>query len=119
MDEFLERFQTGLRAAINRHEVAALGNSPVSGIGQGPPDPVLAAQIATEIAPTLELLEQIVGAQYTVPALERFTIADCAFAPVLFRTLLTRLDLAPHPRLLSLRTALTERPSFKAAGPVL
>ncbi len=50
--------------------------------------------------------------------LGRFTIADCALAPVLFRTARTGLDLTPHPTLHALREALVARPAFARADPV-
>jgi glutathione S-transferase len=51
--------------------------------------------------------------------LGRFTVADCAVAPVLFRTAHSGLDLGPFPRLRGLRDALIARPAFAAAEPVL
>jgi glutathione S-transferase len=51
--------------------------------------------------------------------LGRFTIADCAIAPVLYRTTHSGLDLSPYPNLLRLRETVTARPAFIAAGPVL
>ena len=50
--------------------------------------------------------------------LGRFTIADCAVAPVLFRTTQTGLDLGPHPTLTALRENLLSRPAFARADPV-
>ena len=49
-----------------------------------PPDPERAAAVAAEIQPTLRLLDSLVSPSAAV--LGRFTIADCALAPVLFRT---------------------------------
>ena len=69
-----------------------------------------------EIQPALRLLDGLVEPAGAV--LGRFTIADCALAPVLFRTTVTGLDLAPHPRLAGLRERLLARPAFAAAGPV-
>jgi glutathione S-transferase len=51
-------------------------------------------------------------------ALGPFTVADCALAPVLFRTTKSGLDLAPYPKLRALRDVLLARPAFQAAGPV-
>jgi glutathione S-transferase len=116
IDEFLDRFATGVRAAFHRHEVAALGWTPERGLGSVPPDPEAASRIALEIGPTLRLLDGWVSEQGAV--LRRLTIADFALAPVLFRTLHTALDLAPYPRLRALRERLIARPSFVAAGPV-
>lgn len=117
VDEFLDRFHTGIRAAFFRHEVLALGYSrDRGGFDAVPRDPEAAALAARTITPTLSLLDDLVGPTATV--LGRFTIADCAIAPVLHRTLHTGLDLSPHPTLTALREALTTRPSFLAADPV-
>jgi len=115
VDEFLDRFATGIRGAFFRHEQPALGYTPGAG-WTGAPDPVAAARVAAEIAPTIDLLERLVSAEGAV--LGRFTIGDCALAPVLFRTTLTGLDLSGHPRLTALRSALLSRPAWAAAEPV-
>lgn len=47
IDEFLDRFNTGIRAAFFRHEAAALGFSKDrGGMGAVPPDPAGAAEAA-------------------------------------------------------------------------
>ena len=48
-----------------------------------------------------------------------FTIADCAAAPVLYRTTHTGLDLEPYPGIRALRESVIARPAFAAAGPVI
>jgi glutathione S-transferase len=117
VDEFLDRFATGFRAAFFRHERLALGYAPGKGGWDAVPrDPEGAARVQREIQPTLEVLDALVEAAGAV--LGRFTIADCAVAPVLFRTTRTGLDLTPHARLHALREALIARPAFAAAGPV-
>lgn len=116
VDEFLDRFATGIRAAFFRHEVPALGFTPGLGWDGGAADPARAAAVAREIRPALELLDALVTPQGAV--LGRFTIADCALAPVLHRTMRSGLDLEPLPDLLALRQALVTRPSFLAADPV-
>lgn len=117
VDEFLERFHTGIRAAFFRHETPALGYSrDKGGFGAVPPDPERAAAVEVEIQPTLRLLDSLVSP--TAAVLGRFTIADCALAPVLFRTTRTGLDLAPHPTLHALRESLLARPAFARADPV-
>lgn len=117
LDEFLDRFATGIRAAFHRHEMPALGYSrEIGGWDAVPRDPERAARVAEEIRPTLELLDSLVSPEGAV--LGRFTIADCALAPVLHRTAGSGLDLEPFPRLSALRAALLARPSFLAADPV-
>ena len=117
VDEFLDRFTTGIRGAFFRHERRALGYSPEKGGWDAVArDPEGAARVEPEIQPTLGLLDALVEPGAAV--LGRFTIADCALAPVLYRTTHTGLDLTPHPRLHALREALLSRPAFAAAEPV-
>jgi glutathione S-transferase len=117
VDEFLDRFATGFRPAFFRHERRALGYSPEKGGWDAVPrDPDGAARVEREIQPALALLDSLVEPAGSV--LGRFTIADCAVAPVLHRTTHTGLDLTPHPRLHALREALMRRPAFAAAEPV-
>ena len=68
-------------------------------------------------AATLNLLDGLVDPSGL--ALGRFTIADVAAAPVLYRTTHTRLDLGPYPNVARWRDTLIARPAFTAAGPVL
>ena len=117
VDEFLDRFATGIRAAFFRHEVPALGYSrEKGGMGAVPPDPEAARRAEAEIQPALRLLDGLVSA--TAAVLGRYTIADAALVPVLHRTTVTGLDLSPHPTLLALRAHLIARPAFAAADPV-
>ncbi len=87
------------------------------GFGAGPSDAQGARAKAAEIAPKIELFEQLVAENGTV--LGTFTIADCCAAPVLFRTRNTGMDLTPYPKLLRLRETVTARDAFGAAGPTL
>ena len=117
VDEFLDRWHTGLRAAFFRHETPALGYArDKGGFGAVAPDPARAAEVEAQIQPALRLLDGLVSPTSTV--LGRFTIADCAIAPVLFRTTVTGLDLGPHPNLSALRETLLARPAFARADPV-
>ena len=117
VDEFLDRFTTGIRPAFFRHERRALGYAPGTGGRDAVPrDPEGAARVEGEIQPALRLLDALVEPGGAV--LGRFTIADCALAPVLYRTIHTGLDLTPHAHLHALREALIARPAFVAAEPV-
>ena len=49
--------------------------------------------------------------------LGRFTIADCALAPVLQRARDTGYDLTPYPRLAALADAVLARPAWAATAP--
>jgi glutathione S-transferase len=116
VNELLDRFALTIRPAFFKHEAAALGFKPRVGFGGMPNDPERAAEIAVDIAPKIAVLEQILsGGAY---ALGDFTIADCAIAPVLFRTTKTGLDLSAYPKVSKLRDAHLARPAFTAAGPV-
>jgi glutathione S-transferase len=117
VDEFLDRWALTFRPAFFRFEMPTLGFVPGRGMGGGPPDPAALPAIAEAIAPTLHLLDGLVGR--SGPALGRFTIADVAAAPVLYRTAHTGLDLSPYPNVARWRDALVERPAFAAAEPVL
>jgi glutathione S-transferase len=117
VDEFLDRFATGIRGEFHRYDAPALGHTPEGGFGSVAPDPDAAASAARAIAPTLRLLDGIVSRHGAV--LGRFTIADCALAPILNRTFHSGLDLDPYPTLHALRAELVSRPAFAEAEPVL
>jgi glutathione S-transferase len=117
IDEWLDRLTTVLRPALFRHESVALGYVRGRGFHPEQGDPEAALERAAQIAPTLRTFDALVQRNGTV--LGRFTIADCAVAPVLYRTTHSGLDLEPYPNLLRLRETLVARPAFIAAGPVL
>jgi glutathione S-transferase len=117
IDEWLDRLTTVLRPAFFRHESVALGYVRGSGFHPEQGDPEAALERAGQIAPTLRTFDNLVSENGTV--LGRFTIADCAIAPVLYRTTHSGLDLTPYPNLLQLRETVTARPAFIAADPVL
>ncbi|MDX6535208.1 MAG: glutathione S-transferase [Gaiellales bacterium] len=116
VDAFLDRFSLTFRPALFRVELDALGFTPQGGFRTREPDPDTARATEAEIAPTMRTLDAIVGD--TGFALGRFTIADCAAAPALFRTTRTGMDLSPYPNLVRWRDTLIARPSFAAAEPV-
>jgi glutathione S-transferase len=117
VNEFLDRWSLTFRPAFFRHERAALGYVDNVGFDEAARDPARAREIAGEIAPTLALLDRLVTPRGCL--LDTVTIADCAAAPVLYRTLNSGLDLDPYPNVRGLRDALVARPAFQAAGPVL
>lgn len=116
VDELLDRFATRFRAAFFRVEAPALGFVMGAGWGAEARDPAAVAAAEREIAPELALLDGLVRPEGAV--IGRFTIADCALAPVLFRTTRTGLDLGPYPRLAGLRDGLLARPAWAAAEAV-
>ncbi|RDI75223.1 Glutathione S-transferase [Gaiella occulta] len=117
VDELLDRWSLTFRPAFFRYEVAALGFSPDKGVGAGAPDTAALPGIVAAIAPTLRLLDGLVDRSGF--ALGRFTIADVAAAPVLYRTLHSGLDLGPYPNVLRWRETIVALPALAAAGPVL
>lgn len=118
VDEFLDRFALTLRPALFRVEAAALGYTPGVGFLPERGDPAAAARAGAEIAEVLGTFDRLVapGGGY---ALGRFTLADCAGAPVLFRSIRTGLDLARYPALRRWRETVLARPAFARAQPVL
>lgn len=116
VDEFLDRFATTIRPAFFRVEVPALGCVPGQGFGAAPRDEERTAAAIAELTPVLRMLEGLVGDRGVV--LDRFTIADCAIAPVLFRHQRTGVDLSGYPTLTALRDGILARPGWTAAEPV-
>jgi glutathione S-transferase len=67
------------------------------------------------VRPKLDVMERFVADNGTVVG--TFTIADCAFAPVLWRWYRLPLDFAPWPKVARLRDTVTARPAFSEMGP--
>ena len=118
VDEFLDRFAQTLRPALFKVEDAALCYTPGVGFVPENGDAEAAARAGAAIAGTLAVFDRLVapGGGY---ALGRFTIADCAAAPALFRSIRTGLDLGPYPALARWRETVLARPAFARAEPVL
>ena len=74
----------------------------------------LAAAIAA-VRPKLDIMERFVAANGTVVG--SFTIADIAFAPVLWRWYRLPLDFSPGRRWRCLRDTVTARPGLRGDGP--
>jgi glutathione S-transferase len=117
VDELLDRWSLTFRPAFFRYEAPALGFAPGKGMGGAEPDTSALPAVAEAIAPVLRTLDALAGPSGT--PLGRFTIADVAAAPVLYRTRHTGLDLAPYPNVERWRDTLVARPAFAAAEPVL
>jgi glutathione S-transferase len=64
--------------------------------------------------PKFDLIEWFIADNGTVTG--EFTIADCAFAPVLWRWQRLPLSLEPWPKVARLRAAINARPSITEAG---
>jgi glutathione S-transferase len=110
VDEFLDRFTTRLRTPFFRREVVMLGWTAARGFSEEDADPATAPSIQAAIAPNTALLDSLVSEHGAV--LGRFTIADCALAPVLQRARDTGYDLAPYRNLNALCDAVLARPAW-------
>src|SRR4051794_15447112 len=109
INEFLDRWSLTFRPAFFRHEMVALGFGN-GGFDRVPRDADGARAVADEIGPTLRILDGLVGSD--AANVGTFTTADCAAAPVLYRTTHSGLDLEPYPRLRALREHVMARPAF-------
>jgi len=116
VDEFLDRWALTFRPAFFRHESPALGFVPGRGMLGGEPRHDELPAVVDAITPTLRLLDSIVDPSGF--ALGRFTIADVAATPILFRTTKTGLGLASYPNISRWRETMLAWPSFVAAIPV-
>ena len=74
------------------------------------------AEAIEAVKPKLDVMERFVADNGTV--LGTFTIADCAFAPVLWRWYRLPLALDPWPKVALLRDTVTARPAFAAMEPL-
>lgn len=117
VDEFLDRFATGLRSQLFQHEGPALGyaNGAFDAVAR---DPEAAARAEPLVQPALRVLEQIIAEDGTVIG-GVFTIADCSVAPPLYRTTATGLNLSNYPKLTRLRDTILARPAWASAYPAV
>lgn len=115
VNEFLDRFATGLRSQLARHEGPALGYSN-GAFSARHRDPDAAERAEAEMQPALRLLEAIIGNDGTALG-GGFTIADCSIAPPLYRTTNTGLDLTNYPKLRHLRDNILRREAWQRADP--
>jgi glutathione S-transferase len=118
VDEMLERWVATFRPGFFKVEAPALGFVAGKGMGAGSPDPEKAAAATAEIQPVLDLLEAVIGDDGHA-TLGRFTVADIAAGPILFRSTRYGLDCSSRPKLARWRDTVIARPSLAAAGPVI
>jgi glutathione S-transferase len=74
------------------------------------------AEAIAAVRPKLDVMEQFVASNGTVVG--SFTIADIAFAPVLWRWYRLPLSFDPWPKVALLRDTVTGRPAFAAMEPL-
>jgi glutathione S-transferase len=116
VDEFLDRWTVTFRPAFFRYESPALGFVAGKGMLGGVPRPDELPAVLEAIAPTLRLLDEILDPSGFV--FPRFTVADIAAGPILFRTTKSGLDLEPYENIGRWRQTVLARDSFDAADPV-
>jgi glutathione S-transferase len=117
VDWALDAWSTQFRGTFFPAELIGLMHGDWEQGGSRPEDAdqaELAAAIAA-VHPKLDVMERFVAANGTVVG--SFTIADIAFAPVLWRWYRMPLDFAPWPKVALLRDTVTARPAFTAMGP--
>jgi glutathione S-transferase len=118
VDSALDAWSTQIRSGLFPAERVGLMQRELEEGGSNPEDAdqdELAAAI-DEARPKFDLMEAFVADNGTV--LGTFTIADCAFAPALWRWYRLPLSLDAWPKVALLRETVTQRPAFEAAGPV-
>ena len=110
IDWLLDLIAGPLREAVHRVGGPAFGWRPRQGIGAAPPDPLALAAVLPQIAPLLEPLAAVLGPEPWACA-ERFSLADVAAAPMLWR--LTRAG-ALSGRIATWADAVHARPTWRA-----
>jgi glutathione S-transferase len=118
VDWALDAWSTQFRGAFFPAELIALMATPIDEGGSRAEDAdqeKLGAAIDA-VKPKLDLMERFVADNGTV--LGTFTIAVCAFAPVLWRWYRMPLSFDPWPKVALLRDTVTARPAFAAMEPL-
>jgi glutathione S-transferase len=118
VDWALDAWSTQFRGTFFPAELIALMATPIDEGGSRAEDAdqaKLGAAIEA-VRPKLDLMERFVADNGTV--LGTFTIADCAFAPVLWRWYRMPLSFDPWPKVSLLRDTVTARPAFAAMEPL-
>jgi len=118
VDWALDAWSTQLRGPFFPAERIALMQTPIDEGGSRAEDADQAelAEAIEAVKPKLDLMERFVASNGTV--LGTFTIADCAFAPVLWRWYRMPLAFDPWPKVSLLRDTVTARPAFAAMEPL-
>ena len=112
VDWRLDALATFLRPALFPIEIARFGLRPGLGLGAAPADHEGASAAFADALPKLKQFEGLLDRSSPWACCGRFTIADIAAAPVLYRLLRSGLPLAEIPRLAAWATACSERPAW-------
>jgi len=116
VDWALDAWSTQLRGAFYPAEAIALMHVDIEaggGLAEDADQAALAPAIEA-VRPKLDLIESFIADNGTVTG--SFSIADCAFAPVLWRWYRMPLAFDPWPKVALLRDTVTRRPAFAAMG---
>jgi glutathione S-transferase len=118
VDWALDAWSTQFRGTFFPAELIALMATPIDEGGSRAEDADQAKLGAAidAVKPKLDLMERFVADNGTVVG--TFTIADCAFAPVLWRWYRMPLSFDPWPKVALLRDTVTARPAFAAMEPL-
>jgi glutathione S-transferase len=118
VDWALDAFSTQIRGGLFPAEQIGLmhGDWEQGGARAEDADQDALASAIGAARPKFDLMERFVADNGTVTG--EFSIADCCFAPVLWRWGRLPVDLGQWPRVKLLRETVTARPSFAAAEPL-
>ena len=116
VDWALDAWSTQFRGGFSAAERVALSHKDMEqGGGRAEDaDPGELAAALEQAHPRLDVMERFVADNGTV--LGAFTIADCAFAPVLWRSYRLPLPIERWPKVALLRDTVTARPAFTSIG---
>ena len=117
VDWGLDAWSTQFRGTLFPAERIALMAKPIDDGGSRPEDadPAELAAAIEAVKPKLDIMESFVAGNGTVVG--SFTLADIAFAPVLWRWYKMPLSFDPWPKVALLRDTVTARPAFSAMEP--
>lgn len=117
VDWGLDAWSTQFRGAFFPAERIGLMAKPIDDGGSRPEDadPAELAAAIDAVKPKLDIMESFVADNGTVVG--SFTLADIAFAPVLWRWYKMPLSFDPWPKVARLRETVTARPAFSAMEP--
>jgi glutathione S-transferase len=118
VDAALDAWSTQVRPGLFPLEAAAIfhRDREEGGGSWAEGDPAAVERAIPRAQEALDVFERFVADDGTV--LGRFTIADCAAGPVIWRTLRLPLEFGRWPKLSRFRDAIAEHPAFLAAEPV-
>jgi glutathione S-transferase len=118
VDWALDAWSTQFRSAFFPAERIGLMHEDIEQ-GGGRPEDADQAELSSSLdgaREKLDIMERFIAENGTVVGF--FSIADCAYAPVLWRWYRLPLSFDPWPKVARLRDTVTGQPAFAAMGPV-